>query len=325
MNGTLINNKKRNMQFALLEVIAIVAVVAGHYGGTNFLKDWFPIYQWHMPMFLLISGYFYTVEQEQKLGKSLWKKTKHLFIPSICWNFIYCAISYILVNNSIIDFGQKYTFEIIFFRPFWDGAQWGINMPAWFALSLFLIQVVYVLTRKLLSYIKIKNEYILFIFFLMLGIIGVKLTYMGYREKWYLTITKVMFGIAFYSMGYLYKSKMEIIMNKIKNIPYFIVVLLLQYYIFVIADIPVKLSMWKGIYNEMEGHCYTPFITALPAIYFWIRIAKILTPAFENSKIINRLSENTFSIMMHHQFVAFCLNFLLLKINSIKALDGVRV
>lgn len=36
MNGTLINNKKRNMQFALLEVIAIVAVVAGHYGGTNF-------------------------------------------------------------------------------------------------------------------------------------------------------------------------------------------------------------------------------------------------------------------------------------------------
>ena len=315
--------KERNMQFAILQVIAIIAVVVGHFGGANLVSEWFPIYSWHMPIFLFISGYFYSKEQENNIFKYIWKKTKKLFIPCFVWNIIYCVVAYILVAENVTAFGQKFDLERIFLWPLWNGTQWGINLPAWFGLSLFFIQIVYLLIRKVMTKIHINNEVIFFIIFLFCGFAGVKLTYLGYREKWWLTLVKIMFGLAFYAMGYLYKVLLEKYIDKINNLVYFIVIFASQFLILHVFEIPVKISMWNGVFNEIAAHCYTPFFTALPGMLFWIRVSKILEPGLRNSKIIKAISENTYDIMMHHQFVCFCFNYLLLKINlNIVTLEG---
>lgn len=46
-----------NQKFTILKAMGILAVVGGH-AGTNFLP-WFPVYSFHMPLFIFISGYFF--------------------------------------------------------------------------------------------------------------------------------------------------------------------------------------------------------------------------------------------------------------------------
>ena len=58
---------ERNIQFAILQTIAIIFVVVGHSGGISFGFEWFPISSFHIPLFIFISGYFYKEKQEKKL------------------------------------------------------------------------------------------------------------------------------------------------------------------------------------------------------------------------------------------------------------------
>ena len=58
---------ERNIQFAILQSIAILFVVIGHSGDISFCFEWFPISSFHMPLFIFISGYFYKEKQEKKL------------------------------------------------------------------------------------------------------------------------------------------------------------------------------------------------------------------------------------------------------------------
>lgn len=316
------SDKELNMQFAILETITIISVVVGHIGGINLFKDWFPIYQWHMPMFLFVSGYFYSKSQESKVVSSLLKKVKKLLIPYFLWNIFYCTVSCIVATKGITAYGQQYNKERFFLWPLWNGTQWGINLAAWFAASLFFIQVIYLILRKILSLVKIKNEIFIFLICLLIGIVGVKLSYLGYRTEWWLTLVKIMFGIAFYALGVIYKAVIEKYIDKIGNLTYFIVVFVMQFWLMYVLKVPLKISMWNGVFNDLHAHAYTPFITAIPAMLFWIRVSKILVPAFKQSRIMINISQNTFQVMMHHQFVFLCLNYVIHRINMVHPLDG---
>lgn len=88
-----------NYQFLILQAIGIILVVTGHRGGISFFDDWFPMYSFHMPMFVFISGYFYKTYSEQKVKEFFLKKVKHLVFPYFLWNFFYGIISTILILN----------------------------------------------------------------------------------------------------------------------------------------------------------------------------------------------------------------------------------
>ncbi len=314
--------KKINIQFAILQTIAIIAVVVGHYGGANFFSDWFPIYQWHMPLFLFISGYFYDTKHEYNISEYLKKRILKLFIPCIAWNFIYAIISYIANANQIVNYGHQFTFERMFLWQFWTGNQWGFNVAAWFGLSLFFIQILYFLLRLFLRRIKIEKELLVFGLCIIGGLVGVKLTYWGYRTEWWLTLVKILFGLAVYEMGFFYKKYIEKYLDKVNNLIYFLIVFLAQFWLINFSGIRLRISMWNGDFNEGMGHCYTPFLSILPPIFFFIRLAKILTPALKNSKVIQYISQNTFAVMMHHIFVCFLFNYSLAKVNNICNLEG---
>lgn len=51
--------------------IGILLVVMGRVGCE--ILDWFPIYSFHMPLFVFVSGYLYKTSYEQNMGLFLRK------------------------------------------------------------------------------------------------------------------------------------------------------------------------------------------------------------------------------------------------------------
>jgi len=61
----------------------------------------------------------------------------------------------------------------------------------------------------MISKLKIKNGYIFFAFFMLLGLLGTYLFSLGYTVSFYLVFNRMLFGLPFVQLGYLYKTQLE--------------------------------------------------------------------------------------------------------------------
>lgn len=312
--------KTTNHKLLLLKVIGIILVVSGHLwynGGIDLFINWFPVYSFHMPLFVFVSGYFYSPENENgSLCKYIFKKFKCLIVPYFIWNLVYGIITTFLLDQNIITYGRKISLETLFITPWIDGHQFIFNLAAWFALSLFLVQVLYVSIRKVLGTVKIGNDIFYFCLFLLLGILGVGMANHNMNYGLYLTVLKVLFLLPFYHLGYLYKNKIEKY-DTLNNVAYFAVLFVVQFVIlFLYPNVTYSIA-WGTNFNQ--ENILVPFITSITGIAFWLRIASLLSPITKDSKLIYLIGTNTWSIMMHHLFVFFlincCLAILSLKVN----------
>lgn len=210
------------------------------------------------------------------------------------------------INKSLINF---------FLTPWITGDQYQLNSPAWFMLTLFLIEVVYISFRKLLTLMKIRNEYIMLIIFLAMGIAGGGMMIFGIAQGLRLVAAKMMFGIAFYHIGYLYQSKLEK-HDSINNVAYFSVIFIIQYVLMVKTDGFPYISMWNGSITTMGKNVFMPIAVSLTGIAFFLRLSRILTPSLGDSRIVRLISTSTKSIMIHHYAVIVLFNVLLSVINE---------
>lgn len=91
-------NKTRNTYFDVLKGIAIIIVVYGHCLQT-FYPNWTDsimgrtIVTFHMPLFMLISGYFfYPSVLRADLQSFMKKRFMHLYLPSLMWGVFSCFL-----------------------------------------------------------------------------------------------------------------------------------------------------------------------------------------------------------------------------------------
>ena len=68
----MVKNNNINYTFKLLYALGIILVVAGHCngGGFSIFYEYFPIYAFHLGLFVFASGYFYNPENENNIIKS---------------------------------------------------------------------------------------------------------------------------------------------------------------------------------------------------------------------------------------------------------------
>ena len=296
-------NKKVNYKFKFLYTIGIIFIVAGHCknGGISIFYEWFPPYAFHLALFMFASGYFYKESSEENIKKYIWKKVKKLIIPMYIWNFVY-AIFTTLIKLKGFSIGKQLNIYNIFVAPIVNGHQFVFTIGLWYVVPLFVIEVLNVLIRKILK-LKIKNvnEYVLFIFSLLFGMFGIYFASKGYNKGFWLFLDRILYFIPFFSLGILYNKKLEKF-DKLNNTIYFAIVFLIQLLIITINGKTVTYTpSWC---NDFDGNVIMPFIVATLGIAFWLRIAQILEPIVCNSKIVNIISENTFSIIVH-QFLGF--------------------
>ena len=100
MKNTTSAGHSRNLFLDVIKAFAITLVVVGHciqYGaGKAFLQEklffddivFKAIYSFHMPLFMLISGYLFAHSRSKSIKEIFVGKFKSLIVPILCWNLI---------------------------------------------------------------------------------------------------------------------------------------------------------------------------------------------------------------------------------------------
>lgn len=316
--------QKSNEKMMILSCIGIIIVVLGHTGNAfELASSIFPYYSFHMALFIFISGYFYDDKYEKNVfGKDgyIVKKCKKMLIPYFIWNLIYGIIVNILKKLDIISYGEKIDLYSYFIRPWTTGHQYILNIASWFLLALFLVNIVYIIIRKLAMKLKLWNDKVATIVFLIISIVSVYISQKN-KVELYIPILRTMYFMFFYHFGYIYKKSIEKKIE-INSVAYFIILILIQLILFKMDG---KLSYVVVFMKFNSKYIITPIIASVTGILFWVKIAEILVPAIGKSKIVNYISNNTFDIMQHHLFWLFIINLTILKISNVFNLKGFNI
>lgn len=303
-----VQQRKTNTQMNLIKAFAIIAVVASHTSGGGIvfpMANWINPFFYFMPIFVFVSGYFYRKEtDEANCLKYLIQKIKTLLVPYFIWNVIYGVLNVFFREIGVVNYGANIDFQSLFITPWTTGHQFAYIIPAWFLLSLFIVSVAIFALRKILNKLHILNEEVLLAFCFAVSIVTIYFAEAGYNTGWYLCFAKAGFMLPYFQLGFVYK-KYEKILNKRRGITLSVLFVLL--YVFYVLSNGVA-----GVQVVFANFSGNPFIVSMLVVLQILIVATMcdsLVPAFENNKIVQYIGDNTFSIMMHHGFVIFLINF----------------
>ncbi|MBD5490471.1 MAG: acyltransferase family protein [Lachnospiraceae bacterium] len=311
-----------NLTFCILAALTIIMVVAGHCGYHILtVGELFPYYSFHVPLFMFISGYFYKDSEEEKPLNYVKKKLSRLIVPYMIWNLIYGLIAWAM-RAAGFAMGEGISFRTLFIAPFLHGYQFIYNYAAWFVPVLFVVEMMNLLARIILRnvirgvwhfYKKVSDrtveesdlskekegnitEWIMLTGSLLVGITVVWLAIGGHVWGYYKMPGKILLLFPCFQMGQFYLKKLEK-HDTLGNVPYFAVLIGIQVILNVFFNGLAFSAVWcTGFANGPV----MPYITIISGIAFWLRVAKIITPAVEKSRTVQYLGRNTYAVMMHH-------------------------
>lgn len=293
-----------------MRALTVVAVVLVHaqFGGlhvtpiTNVLFEWFSP-SFVMPLFLFISGYLYY--ETPRVFDYIKKRLKRLVIPYYGWNFVYALVLLVVTSIGLIQWAYPINLTTFFIQPWITGEQYAFNLAMWFVLALFLSQVTFVLIREMISKLKIKNEYIFFAFFMLLGLLGTYLFSLGYTDSFYLVFNRMLFGLPFVQLGYLYKTQLE----KYDKPSIISVALLIVVQFSLLSFYNNDLS-FDMLHGDLKGRLFAPFLSSFTGIWLYLQVSMFLVKVFSPTKLPSRVlkyvGNNSWSVMAH-QFLGFWL------------------
>ena len=328
--------KAENPTMRIFAALGITIVVAGHL-QADFLNigGLFSYYAFHAYFFVFVAGFFYNPKSENNIVSFIVKKAKSLLVPYFIINLFYGIFCTILNLNGIY-LGQSISLYNLFVAPFLGGHQFMFNSPAWYVPALFVIEIVYCISRKILSIIleklRIEDEKALviidvltFIVYLLLAMITIYLSTMGktwgiYKTigRWLLMLPGICFGRSFKEYGRKWVAKLVNLLKKniTKDsmfkaacaglyIVFFAVICLIQYLVIINTEYGLNFSVvWATSYANGP---IVPFITTFTGLSFWYGVSSLLakTPLV---KIFTYVGKSTNAIMSHHYLVVFVIN-----------------
>ncbi len=253
-------------------------MIMGHINfGSHFDKY---IHAFHMPMFFIISGFFY---KNENINTLLFKRLKSLIVPYYVFGLFHIFLYSIIYLDFKIDFIKNLFWEITLCVP--------IAGALWFLPAMFFANIFYALIQS--SRMKESVKIVFIILFSILGMILSKL--LPFRLPWAL-------DAAFVSIGLIYCGRLirEKYINVIKL--RFIQSLIL---FFVFAF----LIFFNGYINMRTGQ-YANWLL------FWINAVGMSTVLLNLSRItnqfLNRNTHNIFKSWLHsigaNSIVYLCLN-----------------
>lgn len=126
------NQKDRVLTFDMMKGYGILLVIMGHSSLVMSAENTYGmllnnvIYSFHMPMFFIISGYFY---KEKDLIVSLKNDFHRLLVPYLLTSII-CILAFVLVKSIASDYSYVPRFSITFLT--------GYAPVLWFLVALFI-------------------------------------------------------------------------------------------------------------------------------------------------------------------------------------------
>lgn len=147
-------SKSRNYTISIAKAIGIILMVIGHVYDKESWGIHF-IYMFHMPLFFILSGYFFVQPMSREnVFQYCWKRIKGLYIPFLKWTLFFIAIHNLLlqfqIGSDVYDLSMILKYILISALTF-VGTE-PVLVGFWFLKALFTAAVFY----ELLSYACIK-------------------------------------------------------------------------------------------------------------------------------------------------------------------------
>lgn len=296
-----------NFTFRMLYILAIFMIVDGHIGSFDYLSlnGLFPYQNYHIALFIFVSGYFINIARSYK--DFITHKFTKLIVPLYVWNFIYGLTVFYLNKYRDFNLGGDFSLYNLLYAPIIDGHQFIYNMGSWFIIPLFGVQLISFCILKPfntdnLSVLRFIH-YSFFILSCFLGYAALQAAPVNFGQRnIFLTGLRIFYFLPFYSLGVLYRYQLEKY-DSLNSIVYFSVI------IFITIILRINFSNCDIIPAWLEtvsAPADIILIIGFLAIFFWLRIARILSPLIQESAALAYISTHTFDIMMHH-FVGFML------------------
>lgn len=201
-----------------------------------------------------------------------------------------------------VEYGYPFNFYSFFIEPWKSGHQYLFNLAGWFVLTLFLIQLLYIVTRKL--FVKITlNEYLLMVFYMLVGILGTYLATIPAINNEYYYIIRILVGLPFFHLGFLYKEKLEKI-DKFNSITFIALIIFQALLIYHYKDISYVL-----VFANFGGSILKPFLASFSGIWLYLHIAEMIEKSVKRDRLLQYIGKNSWDIMIHHLFVFWLINF----------------
>lgn len=194
MNANIDNKYNRIAYVDILRSGGIIAMIIGHIGFGSLIGHF--IHAWHMPLFFLISGYFYKKKNTQ-FSDYVCRKARSLLIPYFCiglLNSLIYAIT-LFINrpsncHNIFQLVIDSLLDLVFVNYYLPLAG-----ALWFLMALFVANVLYFILDKTIS-----NRYLLLFTVSVLSFIGCTINiFLDFRLPWSLDAAFV--GIGFIHIG----------------------------------------------------------------------------------------------------------------------------
>lgn len=315
--------------FKMLYVLAIIMIVDGHVGSSDYLDfNGLLRYQnYHIALFMFVSGYFLNLTRG--CGEFFARKTMRLLVPLFLWNAAYGALCWYLNRYRGFSLGGEFNLYNLLYAPLVDGHQFIYNMASWFLVPLFLVQAIgFLILRPFaapaartpcpsapaasltasknaaLVSLSLKLPAVLF-FALALALGCIALAYApenhGARTP-VLTALRTLYFLPAFAFGFLYRHALQ----KYDTVS-------TPLYLFaVLAALTCLTQKFPG-YNHVpswldavNAPALAIYAISLLAILFWLRVARVLSPLLAKSRPLQYIADHTFDIMMHH-FAGFML------------------
>lgn len=208
-------NNNRVLYIDIARGIAILLMIAGHTLNPGLSRS--IIFSFHMPLFIIISGFFY---KERSLKDEIKNSFFHLLIPSTIVIFLVQNIRNIgsmSILKSIIK-----SLEVILIC-FSHQSKIAYSFPntgvLWFIYMIIIMKIIFILTKKASN----NNELFMFASIVLETYLGYITGISGYWLPW--SIDVALACIIFYYFGYLMKKYN--LMNRILSDNYLLIIIFL--------------------------------------------------------------------------------------------------
>lgn len=306
--------------FKMLYVLAIIMIVDGHVGSSDYLDfNGLLRYQnYHIALFMFVSGYFLNLTRGYK--EFFARKTLRLLVPLYLWNAAYGALCWYLNRHQGFALGGEFNLYNLLYAPLVDGHRFIYNMASWFLVPLFLVQAVGFLLLRPFAPSAARRAaltpsarpqpgsfflpaVIFFVLSLALGCFALAYAPENHGARTLaLTALRTLYFMPAFAFGFLYRH----VLAKYDTVA-------TPLYLFIVLAALTCLTQKFPGYNHIPSWLDTvdapaPAIYAISllAVLFWLRVARVLSPLLVRSRPLQYIANHTFDIMMHH-FAGFML------------------
>jgi polysaccharide biosynthesis protein PslL len=296
-----IGSSNRLLSFDIAKGIGIFFVVFGHndifHDGNNLKLIYSAIFSFHMPLFFIISGYFF--KENPKVSHLLIKRFKTLIYPYFLT----------LVVIAVLKFFTKFHFAINLFKFDMINICYSANKigwtPLWFLTSLFI--TTFVFSIFYISIIKrVDRTYVIavvVIVWLIMGYYifkGIKYNYSIIFNKWGglpWNIDLLPFTLFFYCIGYLFR-KNTFILNSNK----YIFTLIFVAFIFLSISFDGSMNLNGRVYDHLIISTAKALLGSIAVINFSNIIAENSNKFRIVISYLSKLGKLSLIILIFHLF-----------------------